>query len=273
QAGSNTTFTHQRANYVAALDAVDKMKRIAALTLGGNADDYDIDGKRVFRVSNSSQGMSYADAAARAIQLGGAFSGQEMPDDIHEITQRAVQNLAGSGLVGVAKDKVAQNGTVPGLAVAFAEIELDLETGKYVILDYVGIAECGTVVHPQGLAAQMCGGAVWGMGMAGLERHVYDPQNGLPANIGYHQCKVPSYLDTPSHIRTGAVDIADPQSPFGARGIGEPAMGCSVAALTSAIADALDGHVFGRTPISPDMILNYVAGREQSYAPLQTNNF
>jgi CO/xanthine dehydrogenase Mo-binding subunit len=157
--------------------------------------------------------------------------------------------------------------------VAFVEIELDLETGKHKILDYVGIAECGKVVHPQGLATQMRGGAVWGFGMAALERHVYDPQNGLPANVGYHQCRVPTYLDTPPEIRTGAVDLPDPQSPFGARGIGEPAMGCSVAALTSAIADALGGHIFNRTPVSPDMILNFTAGRAQSFQPLQTNNF
>ena len=56
-------------------------------------------------------------------------------------------------------------------------------------------------------------------------------------------------------------------------GIGEPAMGCSVAALTSAISDALDGHIFGRTPISPDMVVNHVMERDQSYLPLQTNNF
>ncbi|NNE61648.1 MAG: xanthine dehydrogenase family protein molybdopterin-binding subunit [Woeseia sp.] len=273
QAGSNTTFTHQRANYVAALDAVDKLKQIAARSLGGNPDDYDIDGKRVFSVGNPARGMSYGDAAAEAIALGGAYSGAEMPDDIHDITKRSVTNLAGSGLIGVAKDNLRQEGIVPGLAVAFTEIELDLETGKYRILDYVGIADCGKVVHPQGLVAQMRGGAVWGMGMAGLERHVYDAQNGLPANVGFYQCKIPTYLDTPPHIRADAVDLPDPQSPFGARGIGEPAMGCAVAALTSAIADALDGHVFGRTPVSADMILNYVAGREQSFDPLQTNNF
>jgi CO/xanthine dehydrogenase Mo-binding subunit len=74
-------------------------------------------------------------------------------------------------------------------------------------------------------------------------------------------------------LRTGAVDLPDPQSPFGARGIGEPAMGCSVAALTAAISDALDGHIFSRTPISVDMILNHVAGRPQSYKPLQTNTY
>ncbi len=156
--------------------------------------------------------------------------------------------------------------------MAFVEIELDLETGKYDILDYVGIAECGTVLHPQGVAQQMKGGAVWGMGMAAMERHVYDPQNGLPANVGFHDCRIPSYLDVPSVTRSAAVDIPDPQNPFGARGIGEPAQGCAVAALMSAISDALDGHNFGRAPVSPDMIVNYVAGLKQSYKPLQTNN-
>jgi len=273
QAGSVSIFTQTRTNYVAAMDALEKMKRIAAETMGGEPDDYDIDGKRIFNVETPEQGMSYGAIAARAIQLGGAYSGQTWPEDIHEITQRSVQNLAGSGLIGVAKDNLPREGVIPGLACAFVEIELDLETGKYEILDYVGIAECGTVVHPQGLAQQMKGGAVWGMGMVGLERHVYDPQNGLPANISYHQCGIPSYLDVPSVTRTGAVDIPDPQNPFGARGIGEPAMGCSVAALTSAISDALDGHMFGRTPVSADMIINHVTGREQSFLPLQTNNF
>ncbi len=273
QAGSVTTFTHTRTNYVAAMDALRKMKEIAASTMGGAAEDYDIDGQQVFLTSNSAQGMSYGAIAARAIELGGEYSGQTYPEDINEITVRSVQSLAGSGLVGVAKDNLPQEGVIPGLACAFVEIELDLETGKYEIIDYVGIAECGTVLFPQGLAQQMKGGAVWGMGMASLERHVYDPQNGLPANIGYHQCGIPTYLDVPSVTQSSAVDIADPQNPFGARGIGEPAMGCSVAAMTSAISDALDGHIFGRTPISADMIVNHVSGREQSFLPMQTNNF
>jgi CO/xanthine dehydrogenase Mo-binding subunit len=255
------------------MDALDKMKRIAADTMGGEADDYDIDGQRVFLADNPAQGMSYGAIAARAIQLGGEYSGDTYPEDINEITQRSVQGIAGTGLVGVAKDNLHQEGVIPGLAVAFCEIELDLETGKYDIVDYVGIAECGTVVHPMGLAQQMKGGAVWGFGMAKSERHVYDPQNGLPANIGYHQCGIPTYLDVPSVTQTSAVDLPDPQNPFGARGIGEPAMGCAVAAVGSAISDALDGHIFGRTPVTPDMVVNHVMGRDQSFKPLQTNNF
>jgi CO/xanthine dehydrogenase Mo-binding subunit len=74
-------------------------------------------------------------------------------------------------------------------------------------------------------------------------------------------------------LRTSAVNLPDPQSPFGARGIGEPAMGCSVAALTAAISDALGGHIFSRTPVSADMILNHVNGQSQSFKPLQTNTF
>ena len=77
----------------------------------------------------------------------------------------------------------------------------------------------------------------------------------------------------PLVTRTSAVDLPDPRSPFGARGIGEPAMGCSVAALTAAISDALGGHTFGRTPVSRDMIVNHIAGRPQSFKPQQTNNF
>ena len=44
-----------------------------------------------------------------------------------------------------------------------------VETGKVDILEYVGIADCGTVIHPQGLSQQMKGGGVWGFGFALFE--------------------------------------------------------------------------------------------------------
>jgi len=273
QAGSNTTFTHSRANYVAAMDLLTKMKAIAALTLGGSAEDYDVADERVFNIGNPDLSMSYAEVAAIAIDLGGPFSGEEYPDDIHEVTQRAVTGLAGTGLIGVAKDNLPKRGTAPGLAVAFCEIELDLETGKLEILDYLAVAECGTVVHPQGLAGQLRGGAVWGFGMASLERHVYDPHNGLPAHVGYYQTKAPTYLDVPSHMGWAAVDEPDPDSPVGARGIGEPAMGCATAAVMCALSDALDGHLFNRTPVSADMIINYVAKAPRPADPMAINTF
>jgi len=115
----------------------------------------------------------------------------------------------------------------------------------------------------------MKGGGVWGIGFALFERQIYDPQNGLPGNTGFEQCKPATYLVWRPILEKETVDNADPQNPVGARGIGEPPMGASASAILCAISDALGGHLFNRTPVVPDMIINYVAGREQSSRPLQ----
>ena len=269
QTGSNTSWTMTRTNYVAAMDALGKLKEIAAMDLGGAPEDYDIGDHKVFSKENPEQSLTYAEAAQRAIELGGKFSGEEPPEEIHEITKLAVAGIAGTGLVGVAKDTLRMDGDVPALACGFAGVEVDLETGEVELLDYVAVADCGTVLHPQGLGQQLKGATVWGIGMALYERQIYDPQNGLPGNIGFEQCKPATYLDVPSTMQWSAVDIADPQNPVGSRGIGEPPMGAAAAAIVCAISDALDGHVFKRTPIVPDMIINHIAGREQSNQPLQ----
>jgi len=93
---------------------------------------------------------------------------------------------------------------------------------------------------------------------------VYDPQNGLPANVGFYQSKIPSYLDMPSEMQWDAVDLPDSQNPVGSKGIGEPVMGCAGAALICAISEALNGHYFKRNPVLPDMIINAAAGKDQS---------
>ncbi len=271
QFGSNTSFTMARTNYVAAQDALAKLKEIAAMELGGAPDDYDIDGERVFAKADSSRGLTYAEAAQRAIELGGKYDGHEPPADVNPMTAQAAQSLAGSGLVGVAKDNLAITASPSAFCVGFAEIELDVETGRYEILDYLAVADCGTVIHPQSLATQVKGGAVMGFGLAALERQIYDPQNGLPGNVALYQTKPPSFLDVPSVMRADWVDQPDPQSPLGTKGIGEPVMGAGAAALLCAISDALGGHVFNRTPVTPDQILNAIAGRPQSHQPLQVN--
>jgi CO/xanthine dehydrogenase Mo-binding subunit len=273
QFGSLTTFTHSRTNYVAAMDAVAKLQEIAAVELGGNADDYEIADEKVVHKKNKSKQLTYAAAAQRAIELGGKFDGHEAPDDINGMTKRSVAALAGTGLIGVGKDTLERDGDPPALTVGFMQIELDLETGKYDILDYVGVADCGTVMHPLGMSNQVKGAAVMGIGMAALERHVYDPQIGLPANVQLHQHKPPSYLDVPSDMTALAVDKPDPYNPMGSKGIGEPVQGCAAAALLSAISDALGGHYFNRTPVTTDMILNVASGRPQSHKPLQVNTF
>jgi CO/xanthine dehydrogenase Mo-binding subunit len=271
QFGSNTSFTMTRTNYVAAMDALAKLKEIAAMDLGGAPEDYDVGNETVFAKADPSKSITYAAAAQRAIELGGKFDGHEMAEDLNVMTKASVAALAGTGLIGAAKDNLPRTGTVPALAAGFIEIDLDVETGKYEILSYMGVADCGTIIHPMGLATQVKSGAVMGFGLAGTERHIYDPQNGLPGNIGLLAAKPPSYLDVPATMDWGAVDIADPQNPVGTKGVGEPVQGCAAAALLCAISDALGGHYFNRTPVVADMIVNAVAKRPQSHQPLQVN--
>ena len=273
QFGSNTSFTMSRSNHAAAMDVRSKLLEIAAADFGGSPEDYDIGNETVFSKADAAKSMTYGEAAQRAIDMGGKFTGQELPDDLNPMTVRSATAIAGTGLIGAAKDNYDIKGSPPALAAGFMVIELDTETGQFEILEYNGVIDCGTVIHPLGLAAQVKGGAVMGIGLASTERLVYDPQNGLPANVGFHQAKPPSYLDVPSVMNWDAVDIADPQNPVGVRGMGEPVMGCAASALISAISDAMGGHYFNRTPIVPDMIVNAIAEREQSHKPLQVYTF
>jgi CO/xanthine dehydrogenase Mo-binding subunit len=270
QFGSNSTFTNTRTNFVAATKAKEMLQNLAAQELGGEPGDYEVADEKVTNSSDATKTMTFAEAGAKAIELGGAWDGTEYPDNLNDVTKAALKNVQGAGLVAVAKDELPKEGSVPGMAAAFCMIELDTDTGKYELLEMHNIADCGTVLHPMGLQQQLRGGAVMGIGEAVLDRMVYDPQNGLCATVGLYQTKPPSIMDVPSVIETDAVNKPDPQNPFGVKGIGEPAMGSAASALLSAISDAT-GTYFNRTPVDTDMIINALSGRPQSIKPLQVN--
>jgi CO/xanthine dehydrogenase Mo-binding subunit len=271
QFGSNTSFTMARTNYVAAMDAVAKLKEIAAKDLGGAPEDYDIGGMKVFKKSDPSKSLTYAAAAQRAIDLGGKYDGHEPPAGVNPMTAASVKNLAGTGLVASAKDNLPLTAQPAAFVASFCRIELDVETGKFDIVDYLAVADCGTVIHPMGLSTQIKGGGTMGFGLAVFEHHIYDPQNGLPGTVALYQAKPSSYLDVAQNFQTDAVDKPDPQSPLGTKGIGEPVMGAGASALLCAISDALGGHYFNRVPVTRDQIINALAGRAQSHKPLQVN--
>lgn len=270
QFGSNSTFTNTRTNYAAAMQMKAMLQELAAQELGGEAGDYEVANHAVTNTSDATKTMSFADAANKAIELGGKWDGTEYAENLNDVTKAAMKIVKGVGIVSAAKDELPKEGSAAGLAAAFCMIELDLDTGKYELLEMHNIADCGTVLHPQGLQQQLRGGATMGIGEAVFDRMIYDPQNGLCATVGLYQTKAPSILDIPSEIQTDAVNQPDPQNPFGVKGIGEPAMGSAAAALLSAISDAT-GTYFNRTPVDRDMIINALSGRPQSIKPLQVN--
>jgi xanthine dehydrogenase molybdenum-binding subunit len=267
QAGSQTTHAHTRANHAAAMDAKGKIQRIAARALGGSPREYALDGGRVFR-RGGGQGMSFAQVAERAIALGGDFDGHELPENIHATTVPAAQGLAGKGLMGVARDDYGGEGAIYSWVAGFALIEIDVETGVVEVREYVGVTDCGTVIHPRSLGAQIFGGSIQGMGMAMSQRWVFDPKWGVPFAKRLYTARPPGFLDVPLDMKWGAVGIADPQTPVGAKGIGEPPVGAGAAAIGSAVADALGGRYLCRTPLTPDLILAALEGRASPYGPL-----
>ena len=271
QDSSNTSFTMARTNYAAAMDAKRKLCEIAAIALGGSAADYDLAQERVVHRRDASRGLTFAQAAQRAIELGGRYSGHEVPVDIHVITKTAVATVAGTGLIGVSRDELPLSDVVPTFAVTFIEIELDAETGAVEIIDLVTVSDCGVVVHPKGLEVQLKSGSVQGIGLAHLEHHVFDQHLGIPIHASILASKPPSFLDVPVNIETGAVGKADPDHPLGAKGMGEPPMGAACGAMVSAIQEALGGVSFNRLPVTTDMIINALAKRPPAHTPLQVN--
>ncbi len=271
QAGSQTIHAHTRANYAAAADAKRKPRVIAARTLGGSPDDYTVGNERVVARANPSRGMSLARAAERAIELGAGFSGQELPEELNPMTVRSAQALAGQGLMGVAKDRLPHEGVTHSFAVGYARVELDVETGDVKIVAYTVVADCGTVINPRGLAAQLHGGGVQGFGIARSQKWLFDAQWGAPLANRLYIAKPPTLLDVPLEMNWGAVDLPDPFNPVGARGIGEPPVGAGAAAILCAIADALGGDekaYFNRSPVTTDMILNSIEALPQPFHPL-----
>jgi CO/xanthine dehydrogenase Mo-binding subunit len=56
-------------------------------------------------------------------------------------------------------------------------------------------------------------------------------------------------------MHTLALDIADPETPVGARGVGEPPVGAGYGSVMNAIADAIGEEAFRRSPVTADIVL------------------
>jgi xanthine dehydrogenase molybdenum-binding subunit len=262
--GSQTTHAMTRAAHAAAMEAKKKLQEIAAKKLGGKPEQYEVANERVFRKGGA--GMTLAQAAKYAIQLGGVYDGHEPPADLHKLTKASVAALAGQGLVAAAKDNYPRDGSTFSYVASFAEVEVDIETGKYYVVDFLASADVGTVIHPRALGGQVLGRSVLGIGHAIGQKWVFDPHYGEMLSKRFHHNKPPTILDIPVDMQWTALDIPDPETPVGARGIGEPPVGGGCASILNALSDALGDEIFQRAPVNADTILTSLeAGRPMQH--------
>lgn len=121
----------------------------------------------------------------------------------------------------------------PPFMVGMAEIEMDLETGAFELIDYVAVVDCGTVINPNLARVQTEGGIAQGIGMAMYEDVVYN-KDGRNFSNSFMQYKIPSRLDVGT-IRTAFESSYEPSGPFGAKSIGEVVINTPSPAIADAV--------------------------------------
>jgi CO/xanthine dehydrogenase Mo-binding subunit len=131
-----------------------------------------------------------------------------------------------------------------------AEVEVAAATGRVRVLRLLGAHDVGRAINPQMLEGQIYGGLVMGMGLALGE--IYHVENGLGVETNfdrYHPCRAHA---TPE-LEAVIVENPDPDGPWGAKSIGEPANELAAPAITNAIFHATGVRVRA-LPVLPDAI-------------------
>src|SRR5262249_4125484 len=223
------------------------------------------------RRDNPSRGLAYAAAARRAIELGGKFDGHELPDDIHPMTKKSAAALAGLGLMGVAKDTYPHDGDTYSFVVGFAEVEVDVETGKTTLIDYLAVADVGIAINPRSLHGQILGGINLGVGHALQQKWVYDQHYGVPLAKRFYHTKPLTILDVPATMHTSVVGLADPEPPVGAGGGGVAPVGGGYGSVLNAIADAVGEDIFRRAPVMAAIVLTSLEAGRRVHEPLTSH--
>ncbi|MGE5218647.1 MAG: xanthine dehydrogenase family protein molybdopterin-binding subunit [Chloroflexota bacterium] len=123
------------------------------------------------------------------------------------------------------------------LAAGAAEVEVDVDTGKFKLLKYAAAVDVGRAINPLGCRQQLAGAAITGIGQAMFEEIAYD--NGQLINPNLVDYVLPALGDMPSVIDPICVETPDRNGPFGAKGIGESALIPVAPAIANAIFDAV----------------------------------
>ncbi|HXA96453.1 MAG TPA: xanthine dehydrogenase family protein molybdopterin-binding subunit [Candidatus Dormibacteraeota bacterium] len=134
------------------------------------------------------------------------------------------------------------------------EIEVDEETGRARVTKLAACYDVGQVINRQSCEGQVEGGAVQGLGHALLEEVVLE--QGLSKNPHLLDYKIPTTLDVPP-IDVILIESGNGLGPFGAKGIGEPAMTATPAAVGNAVAAAV-GRTVTEFPLTSERILAYL---------------
>ena len=129
--------------------------------------------------------------------------------------------------------------------------EVDVELGLTRVV-WIGTAQdVGKAVNPQAVTGQIEGGTAQGLGLALMEE--IQTRDGLITNASFTDYLIPTTLDMPP-VTSELIEEAEPDAPYGAKGVGEPPTVVSTAAVVAALRSAT-GRELTRVPVKPDDIV------------------
>ena len=172
--------------------------------------------------------------------LGFKEAAQELSSGYEALTASVTMNTEGAG---------------PCFGTHIVDVEVDPETGKVEILRYTAVQDVGKAIHPSYVEGQIQGGVVQGIGWALNEEYIYDDEGHL-LNASLLDYRMPTALDLPM-IESVLVEVANPDHPFGVRGVGEVPIVPPAGAIANAIYDAI-GVRPNELPMSPARLLEAI---------------
>ena len=224
-AGSSTTLRNGWAVYEVTNQAIELIKARAARLWETEPENVDFADGVFFSKAQKELKLTFKEMAGKLMETGGPIS------------------VAAS---------VAPRGAGPSFTTHMVDVEVDPETGKVDILRYTAAQDVGTMIHPDYVEGQVQGGAVQGIGWALNEEYFFNDK-GAMMNASYLDYRVPTMLDLPM-IDTILVEHANPDHPFGVRGVAEISVVPPLGALANAIYAAV-GVRMRDLPMAPYKIV------------------
>jgi xanthine dehydrogenase D subunit len=141
------------------------------------------------------------------------------------------------------------------VAFAFAAhravVEVDTELGLVRVVEIATAQDVGKALNPQAVEGQIEGGIAQGLGLALMEEIQFE--EGRVRNASFTDYLIPTVLDMPS-VRADILELGDPHSPYGVKGVGEPPTISSTPAIVAALRNAT-GRELARIPVRPEHIV------------------
>ena len=209
----------------------------AALAAGTDPKNLNFGNNTIYDTTNPSNSISFKDAAAL-------------------LKQPLKVNGNGTPYILATMAKVLR---VTG--AKFIEVQVDTETADVRVVNSVSSMNLGRIIWNKGAYAQNEGGLIgMGIGQALYEEHVTDPTTGFVQSGSYLSPtfldeKIPTIMEIPDTHTSVFYENPDPMGPYGAKGIGEPALTTTSSAIANALSNALGGYRFYKLPIRRENIV------------------